>query len=479
MCFCDSHRSRTLTPWKSTSCSVGFGMPSNDGPGTWQMDGVATRTCEEASRYDRPTMSTTDQAGSKIPVLFVNTPTQPPIGADTWIHAEIIRCAGPVSLRRPRRARDRRAGGANTVLRGDLGCAETRTSCRSISAANASMSARRCSKSSTDWVSSERSSASASSPCTCVRRRIPIIHTVSRPRDAFACLLLARLTRRKCLIHMQLGFDDWMSWPLRWSLQHADGLVSISEFVTSTLTSNGVRPERIHLAYNAVVFGDWNPAADRGALRAELGLETTGPMVVNVSRLFPAKGTAELLRAIALVRKEIPDVRLVVVGRDVSGTGFMELLQAIVRNEDLAENVTFVGQRSDVVRFMGAGDVFAMPSFGEPFGIVFTEAMAMEIPVVALNNGGTPEVVDHGKAGLLSDPGDIATLASNLVTLLRDPDLRARMGAYGREQVAARFTTERLASEMARNLRGVGVVKSPKRASGAYPFWPTSERTNR
>ena len=72
----------------------------------------------------------------------------------------------------------------------------------------------------------------------------------------------------------------------------------------------------------------------------------------------------------------------------------------------------FVGQRSDVVRCMGAGDVFAMPWFGEPFGIVFAEAMAMELPGRrALNNGGTPEVVEHGKAGLLSDPGDIAALA--------------------------------------------------------------------
>jgi len=58
-----------------------------------------------------------------------------------------------------------------------------------------------------------------------MRERIPIIHTVSRPRDALACVLLARITRSKCLIHMQLGYGDWMSPMLRWSLRHADGLV--------------------------------------------------------------------------------------------------------------------------------------------------------------------------------------------------------------------------------------------------------------
>jgi glycosyltransferase involved in cell wall biosynthesis len=98
---------------------------------------------------------------------------------------------------------------------------------------------------------------------------------------------------------------------------------------------------------------------------------------------------------------------------------------------------------------MAAADIFAMPSFEEPFGIVFAEAMAMKLPVVALNNGGTKEVVEHGKDGLLSEPGDIATLADNLVTLLRDPALRRQMGDYGREQVKKRFTVEHLADEMA------------------------------
>jgi glycosyltransferase involved in cell wall biosynthesis len=171
--------------------------------------------------------------------------------------------------------------------------------------------------------------------------------------------------------------------------------------------------------------------------------------VLTVSRLFAAKGTAELLRAIALVRHEIPDVKLVVVGRDTSGGSYMQELQAIVDQEDLQETVLFAGQRSDVVRFMAAADIFAMPSFLEPFGIVFAEAMAMKLPVVALNNGGTQEVVEHGKDGLLSEPGSIATLANNLVTLLRDPALREQMGNYGREQVARRFTIEHLAEKMA------------------------------
>jgi glycosyltransferase involved in cell wall biosynthesis len=74
--------------------------------------------------------------------------------------------------------------------------------------------------------------------------------------------------------------------------------------------------------------------------------------------------------------------------------------------------------------------------------------MAMKKPVVALANGGTPEVVDHGKSGLLSAPGDHESLAANLRVLLRDPELRAQMGEYGRQQVEARFTAARMAADV-------------------------------
>jgi glycosyltransferase involved in cell wall biosynthesis len=88
-----------------------------------------------------------------------------------------------------------------------------------------------------------------------------------------------------------------------------------------------------------------------------------------------------------------------------------------------------------------------MPSFEEPFGLVFAEAMAMELPVVALRNGGTLEVVAEGRTGLLSDPGDGDALAANLATLLDDPDLRRRMGAEGRRCVEDRFTIDRMAAD--------------------------------
>ena len=106
----------------------------------------------------------------------------------------------------------------------------------------------------------------------------------------------------------------------------------------------------------------------------------------------------------------MPDVVLLVVGEPID-PAFGDELAALARELGLGDNVRFLGRRPDVQSVMAAADVFAMPSHEEPFGLVFLEAMAMRRPVVALADGGTLEVVEHGKTGLLSTWEDVAQLA--------------------------------------------------------------------
>jgi glycosyltransferase involved in cell wall biosynthesis len=89
-----------------------------------------------------------------------------------------------------------------------------------------------------------------------------------------------------------------------------------------------------------------------------------------------------------------------------------------------------------------------MPSFEEPFGVVFLEAMAMKKPVIALDSGGVGQVVDHRRSGLLSQPHDIDQLAANIVTLIEDAALRQTMGDYARSRLEQYFTPERMAHDM-------------------------------
>jgi glycosyltransferase involved in cell wall biosynthesis len=139
----------------------------------------------------------------------------------------------------------------------------------------------------------------------------------------------------------------------------------------------------------------------------------------------------------------------------VHGGSFTAELKDLARELGIADAVVFTGERSDIPEIMAACDVFTMPSFEEPFGLVFLEAMAMRKPVVSLDNGGTPEVVEHGRSGLLSSNGNIEALAANIVMLARDRELRARMGAYGRAQVLARFTAQRMARDAGEAYRAI------------------------
>ena len=283
-----------------------------------------------------------------------------------------------------------------------------------------------------------------------LRERIQVIHSTDRPRDAVYAVVLAMLTGAKAVVHVHVAWSEWYSAPAKWGVRNADGVFSISRFVTRTIIDTGTPASRVHTILNCVDPSGWDPKIDGGAIRREFAIPADAPLLASVSRLFAQKGQRELLRALALVKREIPNVRLLIVGADalaVHGGSFTAELKALARELGVEDRVIFTGGRSDVPDIMAACDVFTMPSFEEPFGLVFLEAMAMQRPVVSLDNGGTPEVIEHGRSGLLAPPGDVSTLAAHVVTLLKDPELRARMGAYGRTRVLEYFNTQRMARD--------------------------------
>ncbi len=280
--------------------------------------------------------------------------------------------------------------------------------------------------------------------------RIEILHSTDRPRDAIACVVLAALTGAKALIHAHVNYGDWMGRGVNWAFGRADAIVGVSSHTASSFVEAGFRPDRVHAVLNAIDPSHWDPSLDSASGRVSLGVPDGAPLIVSVARLFRGKGHFELLSALALVKRKHPHVRLAIVGSDYpADSGTTRMLGEHASELGIGENVIFTGQRSDIASLLAACDVFSLPSFEEPFGLVFAEAMAMKRPVVALTNGGTPEVVEHGKCGLLSPPGNIDALAANLLQLLDDPVLRAQFGAHGRSRVEQHFTPQRMASDFA------------------------------
>jgi glycosyltransferase involved in cell wall biosynthesis len=380
-------------------------------------------------------------------VLFLNTPTLPPLGADTAVHARII--AGL----------DRRA---HELF---VGCFFGRKGRRTptydimrtipdITLVDVNLGPELATRTRWEKVRGALETLPAvfslAKLSVLIRRRgIDVIHTSDRPRDAFAAVVLARLTRARCIIHCHVAYDpSWMSRLLTWSIPRADALIAISNFVAGTLPAPRRPSQQVHVVLNAADTDRFQPGVGRDLVRRELGVDETTIVVVTVCRLIPGKGVAHLIRALPLVRKVTNDVRLVVVGEAVRQE-YSDELNHLIDSMDVRAHVDLLGWRADVPPLMAGADIFALPSFGEPFGLVYLEAMATALPVVALNNGGTPEVVVDRGTGLLSDPDDIESLAANIVTLANDPQLRASMGQQGRERALHEFTAQRLCREIA------------------------------
>jgi glycosyltransferase involved in cell wall biosynthesis len=112
----------------------------------------------------------------------------------------------------------------------------------------------------------------------------------------------------------------------------------------------------------------------------------------------------------------------------------------------IQRDVLFLGNQDCMEELLPLADVFLLPSSSESFGLVALEAMSAEVPVVASNAGGLPEVIDHGRTGFMHEPEDIAGYVSSVLSLLNDERLRRRMGRAGRKVVRERFDRDEMIS---------------------------------
>ncbi len=203
------------------------------------------------------------------------------------------------------------------------------------------------------------------------------------------------------------------------------------------------------------VLGTGRRAGSGASVRAEHGWGRC-QLVGIVGRLQEWKGQEVFLRAAALVADIDPDVRFLVVGGAILGWegNYPERLERLARQLGVEERVFFAGHQDDVYPWIDALDVVVHASFGEPFGLVLVEAMALGKPLVATGQGGPSDIVEDGISGLLVPPGDHEAMAQAVAGLLVDPERRARMGACAAER-ARRFDSSATAARFAELLSEV------------------------
>ncbi|MCS6922926.1 MAG: glycosyltransferase, partial [Fimbriimonadales bacterium] len=168
--------------------------------------------------------------------------------------------------------------------------------------------------------------------------------------------------------------------------------------------------------------------------RRREGIQEDALLIVHIGRFTKQKNHEMLIRAFAQLRPPA-SARLLLVGEGE----LQPQMEQLVRDLGLAEQIRFLGVRSDIPELLNASDIFVLPSRWEGNPMSVMEAMAAGLPVVATAVGGVPELVENGASGLLVPSDDVAALAQALQTLVDNPSLRATMGHKARQVAQERF----------------------------------------
>ncbi|WP_327356690.1 glycosyltransferase family 4 protein [Streptomyces sp. NBC_01304] len=236
--------------------------------------------------------------------------------------------------------------------------------------------------------------------------------------------------------------------------ESTDTITYLGEYTRSRIAS-ALSPEaaaRMAQLPPGVDEKTFHPGSGGAEVRERLGLSDR-PVVVCVSRLVPRKGQDTLIEAMPAILAEVPDAVLLIVG----GGPYENDLRKLAAETGVADSVRFTGSVpwAELPAHYGAGDVFAMPCRTrrggldvEGLGIVYLEASATGLPVVAGDSGGAPDAVLDGETGWVVRGGHPEESAERIVALLGDPELRKRMGERGREWVEEKWRWDLLAERL-------------------------------
>jgi glycosyltransferase-like protein len=211
------------------------------------------------------------------------------------------------------------------------------------------------------------------------------------------------------------------------------------------------------LSYNGVNTDLFNPRVKGESIREKHDLGDK-PVILFVGGLEPRKGLEYLLFAMEHLKKRVPDVKLIVIGKGAfsSNRGECTFFNVLVKRLGIEDCVNFAFDIDDdeLPKYYAACDVFALPSRMEGWGLSIMEAMATAKPVVATKVGGIPELVDNKVNGYLCNPGDSIALAKNIVHLLKNQDVAEEMGKEGLKK-ARSYSWEKTAKKVKSVYEGI------------------------
>jgi len=281
------------------------------------------------------------------------------------------------------------------------------------------------------------------------RENIHIVHThMYRPNISGAIsAFVARVPVIISHIHSVHQWDSKRQILMdRLTLWIKDGIITVSEEVKRNYLEkvSKARPDKLRVIYNGVDPQFFKKLDSSDELMSSLKIKKGSPVIGIAARLAPEKDHMTFLEAASIVSRVCPQARFLIVGK---GPEEMNI-RAQIESRNLQDKVMLLGYRRDIPEILNLLDIFVLPSIREGFSLAILEAMAVGKPVIATDVGGNREAVVNGVTGFIVPKRDPSSLALQILTLIRNPEIAAEMGEKGRKRVLERFTIEATVAEI-------------------------------
>ena len=274
-------------------------------------------------------------------------------------------------------------------------------------------------------------------------RKFALVH--ANEAHAVTSAWLARAHRSVPLVvSRRVGFPLKEDNFARSRYRAAARILPISEWVAGILAKSGIPQQQMTVVYEGVEVSRLPSPQIRHAARMRFGITDESPLIGCVGVLLPDKGQDALIRALATVRAEFPSVKLLLVGDGPDKSR----LQNLAAKLNVTDAVIFAGFVSAMESVYPALDLFAFPSRFEGLGTSLLSAMSYAIPSVAFRACAFPEIIEHGRSGLLADLNNDESLANSLAAILRNPEIALQIGRAARQRIDQKFSAPKMVENM-------------------------------
>ena len=269
--------------------------------------------------------------------------------------------------------------------------------------------------------------------------RIDIIHLNNSLNSNHEWMLAAMISRIKIVSH-ERGINENLSKTSKVFGRSLDKLICMSEIIRTPLLKQSLIKTKTVIIYDGIDTSKVVINRSPEELKLTYGIGNDDPVIGVVGNIKQWKGQEIVVRATALLKKDWPGIKCLLVGGTIDGDLYKEKLENITRELLIEKNVIFAGFQENPADFMNIMDVVIHSSIApEPFGMVNLEAMYIKKPVVSTNIGGPMEIFKNGEDGVLIEPNNPVELARKISMLLESPKLRMKLGQRANETVMRRF----------------------------------------